>query len=88
MDIHKIHNFTFAQDAGRATYLLGNTRDAFNTVWHVPSIKEKLTGKQWVELIATKLNVEQKARVLPDWMIGILGIFVPVIRELKEMTYQ
>lgn len=88
VDINKIHNFTLAADAGRATGLLGNTPDAYNQVWNVPSVKEKLTGKQWVELIANQINVEPKARVLPVWMMGIVGLFVPVIREFKEMTYQ
>jgi nucleoside-diphosphate-sugar epimerase len=88
VDNTKVHNFTFAPDAGKATALLGNTPDAYNQVWHVPSIKEKLTGKQWVELIAGQLNVEPKARVLPLWMMGLAGIFIPVIREFKEMAYQ
>jgi nucleoside-diphosphate-sugar epimerase len=88
IDVNKIHNFTYTVDAGKATALLGNTPDAFNQVWHVPSIKEKLNGSEWVKLVSSELEVEPKIRVLPFWMMGIVGLFVPVIKEFKEMAYQ
>lgn len=84
----KIHNFTWVPDAGKATAILGNTLDAYNQVWHLPSIKEKLTSKQWVELFANEMGVKPKFRVLPIWMMGVLGIFIPIMKELKEMAYQ
>jgi len=85
---NKIHNFTWVPDAGKATAILGNTPDAYNQVWHLPSINEKLIAKQWVELFAAEMNVKPNFRVLPIWMMGILGIFVPIMKELKEMAYQ
>ena len=84
----KIHNYTWVPDAAEAVAILGNTPDAYNQVWHLPSIKEKLTAKQWVELFAEELDAKPKYRVLPIWMMGILGIFVPIMKELKEMAYQ
>lgn len=84
----KIHNFTWVPDAAEAVAILGNTPDAYNQVWHLPSIKEKLTAKEWVELFAMEMDTKPKYRVLPIWMMGILGIFVPIMKELKEMAYQ
>lgn len=84
----KIHNFTYTPDAGRATALLGNTPDAYNQVWHLPSVESKLTGKQWIQLIADEMGVEPKTRLMPVWMMGILGIFMPILSELKEIAYQ
>jgi nucleoside-diphosphate-sugar epimerase len=84
----KLHNFTYTPDAGIATALLGNTADAYNQVWHLPTSNEKLNGKQWIELIAKEMNVVPKYRVLPVWMMGILGIFMPAINELKDISYQ
>lgn len=85
---NKIHNFTFFADAAKATALLGNTPDAFNQVWHLPSIHEKLTGKQWIELVAKELGIQPRLQVMPVWLMGLLGLFVPIMRELKEMVYQ
>jgi len=84
----KIHNFIYWIDAAKATALLGNTPDAYGQVWHLPSIKDKLTGKQWVALVAKELNVEPKVAVLPIWMMGLVGLFIPIIKEFKEMAYQ
>jgi nucleoside-diphosphate-sugar epimerase len=59
-DIDKIHTYTFTPDTGKATALLGNTADAYNQVWHVPTTKERLTTRQWIELIANELNITPK----------------------------
>jgi nucleoside-diphosphate-sugar epimerase len=87
-DINKIHTYTFTPDAAKATAILGNTDDAYNQVWHVPTTKEKLTNLQWIQLIANELKVEAKIQTLPVWMIHILGLFIPVMKEFPEMLYQ
>jgi nucleoside-diphosphate-sugar epimerase len=84
----RIHNFIYYVDAGKATAMLGNTPDAYNQVWHLPSLKEKLTGKQWAELFAKQMNVKGGISVLPSWMMPLVGLFVPIMKELKEMVYQ
>ncbi len=87
-NINKIHTYTFTPDAAKATALLGNTADAFNQVWHVPTTKDKLTNQQWIQLIADELKVEAKIQTIPVWMIKILGLFIPVMKEFPEMIYQ
>ncbi len=87
-NINKIHTYTYTPDAARATALLGNTIDAYNQIWHVPTTKEKLTNLQWIQLIAQELKVEPKIQTVPVWMIKILGLFIPIMREFPEMMYQ
>ena len=87
-DINKIHTFTFTPDAAKATAILGNTLDAFNQVWHVPTDRSPLTVKHWIELFAKEMQVEPKVTVLPIWLLSILGLFMPIMREFKEMSYQ
>jgi nucleoside-diphosphate-sugar epimerase len=87
-DLDKIHTYTFTPDAGRATALLGNTPDAYNQVWHVPTTKDKLTNRQWIELIASEMNVKAGIQKVPVWMVKVLGLFVPIMREFPEMMYQ
>lgn len=84
----KIHNFTFVLDAAKGTAILGNTPDAFNQVWHLPTDATKLTGRQWIELLATELNTKPRYSILSETMLGLLGIFMPVLKEVKEMAYQ
>ena len=87
-DVNKIHTYTYTPDAAKATAILGNTTDAYNQVWHVPTTKEKLTNLQWIELIANELHQEPKIQPVPKWMIHLLGIFIPIMREFPEMLYQ
>lgn len=87
-DAGKLHSFTFVDDAAKGTALLGNTPDAYGQVWHLPTHKNTLTGQQWVELFANELNVKPKLMMIPVWMLGLMGLFVPILKELKEMVYQ
>ena len=84
----KIHNFTFTADAAKGTAILGNTPDAFNQVWHLPTDATRLTGRQWIELLAGELNAKPRYSILSETMLGLLGIFMPVLKEIKEMVYQ
>ncbi|MNE54227.1 hypothetical protein D3C80_1489910 [compost metagenome] len=87
-DASKLHSFTFVDDAAKGTAMLGNAPDAYGQVWHLPTNRNVLTGKQWVELVANELKVKPKLMVMPAWMLGIVGVFVPVLKEFKEMIYQ
>jgi nucleoside-diphosphate-sugar epimerase len=84
----KIHTFTYTPDAAKATAILGNTPDAYNQVWHVPTDPAKLTGSQWVELFAKEMNVPNKFSTMPVWAIKLLGLFIPFMKEMGEMMYQ
>lgn len=88
LDVDKKHSFIFTPDAGKATAILGNTESAYNQVWHLPTDKNILTGKEFIELTAKAFGVEPKYTVLKKWMIKMVGIFVPVVKESVEMLYQ
>jgi nucleoside-diphosphate-sugar epimerase len=87
-NINTIHTYTYTPDAAKATAILGNTDDVWNQVWHVPTTKEKITVKGWIDLIAKELGVEPQIQHIPVWMIHFIGIFVPIMREFPEMIYQ
>jgi nucleoside-diphosphate-sugar epimerase len=88
VDKNKKHSFTFTPDAAKATALLGNTDDAYNTVWHLPTDKNILTGSEFIALFAQEMNTRNRIFVLPVWMIKLIGIFMPVMKEFPEMMYQ
>jgi len=88
MNANKIHSFTFTPDAAKATALLGNTDDAYNQVWHLPTDQTKLTGKEFISLFAKEMQVPDKYSVLSMFMLKLAGIFVPLLREMPEMMYQ
>ena len=82
------HSVTYTPDAGKATALLGNTEDAYNQIWHLPTASNPLTGRQWIETIATAMNVKPKSQVATKFIVRIMGLFIPIMREMPEMLYQ
>lgn len=83
-----IHSFIYSKDIGKGVSLLGNTRDAYNQVWHLPATDQKLTNRQWIELMMREMNKQKKISTMPDWMISALGLFVPILIELQDVGYQ
>lgn len=83
-----IHSFTNINDIGKSVALLGNTKDAFNQVWHLPTTDEKLLTRNWIEIFMNEMNMKKNIQSIPVWAIGPLGIFIPILKELKEMAYQ
>ena len=83
-----IHSFTYTPEAATALALLGNTPDAYNQTWHLPTSSEKWTGKDFINHIAEAFQVKPRYFVLSKTMIGIMSLFSPMMKELKEMQYQ
>jgi nucleoside-diphosphate-sugar epimerase len=88
INVNKKHSFTFTPDAAKATAILGNTNDAYNQVWHLPTDKNTLTGKEMAALFMKEMNVKKSISVMPMWLIKIVGLFVPFMKEMPEMMYQ
>lgn len=82
------HSFTYTPDAGKATALLGNTAEAYDQVWHLPTDPNILTGREWVRLFARELGVQPRIQLATKFVLRIMGLFIPIIRESYEMLYQ
>ena len=87
-DATRIHSFTYTPDAAKALAMLGNTPDAYNQTWHLPTSSEKWTGVDFIKRVAEAMHTEPRYFTLSKTMIAITGIFSPIVRELKEMQYQ
>ncbi|MBX2998014.1 MAG: NAD-dependent epimerase/dehydratase family protein [Caldilineaceae bacterium] len=83
-----VHTFTYTPDAGRAVAILGQSDKAYGQTWHLPTTKEPLSGEGFVRLACELAGRPFKIQVAPRWMLRLMGIFVPVLRETQEMLYQ
>jgi len=86
--LDKIHSFIYTPDAAKATALLGNTDEAFNQTWHLPTDSTPYTGMDWVTMAAEITGSKPKAATMSAGMMKFLGIFIPVLKEITEMNYQ
>jgi nucleoside-diphosphate-sugar epimerase len=83
-----VHSIGYTPDLAKGTAILGNTPDAYNQIWNLPTDPQKITGEGWINLFATELNASNKYQILGGWAIKALGIFIPPVGELYEMRYQ
>ena len=88
IDVNKKRSFTYTPDAGKGTAILGNTESAYNQIWHLPTNKNVLTGKEFIELAAKAMGVKPDYTVVKKWMVQMLGMFNKVVKESVEMLYQ
>jgi nucleoside-diphosphate-sugar epimerase len=84
----KVHSFTYTKDIGKGAAILGNDEKANGKVWHLPTAANPWTGQQIVDFVAKEMG--QKSKIMPagGFLLTILGIFIPILREFKEMMYQ
>jgi nucleoside-diphosphate-sugar epimerase len=83
-----VHTFTFTPDAGQAIAVLARSTAAFGQTWHLPTSKKPLTGTDFVRLACDLAGQPFKLQVAPRWMLKLMGMFMPVLRENDEMLYQ
>lgn len=81
------HTFTYIDDFAKAVVTLGTRDDALGKVWHTPNAPAP-TSRQMLELIYEEAGQTPNYRSAPGLLLSIMGLFNPVIRELKEMLYQ
>ena len=86
-DYHK-HTFIYTPDASKATAILGNTPEAYDQVWHLPSDSNVITGKEMINMSANAFDVKPNYMTLSKWMVKMYGLFDKSVKESIEMLYQ
>lgn len=83
-----LHTFIYVDDFAHGLVTLGERPEAGGKIWHLPC-PPPLTQRAMLELIFRLAGQgEPKAQVLPGFMLKILAVFIPIMRELAEMNYQ
>jgi hypothetical protein len=72
----------------KGTAILGNDSTAYNQIWNLPVDPALLTGRKWTSLMAKEMGVKDVIQELPAWAIKLLGLFIPILKEMPEMLYQ
>lgn len=86
--VDKKHSFTYTPDAAKAMAILGNDDKSYGQVWHLPTAKNPMTGKEWIEAFATEMNAGPGYMVIGKTMIKFMGLFSSIMKEFSEMLYQ
>ncbi len=81
------HTQTYISDIGQGLVILGEREEALGQAWHLPS-PETVTTRQFIEMVFEETGYPPKIQVLPKFMLKILSLFNPMMRELEEMLYE
>jgi len=85
---HVVHSMGYVPELAKGTAMLGNTPEAYQQIWNLPTDSKKITGEGWIDIFAEEMGVKKSYSVLPGWLVKTIGLFVPVMKELAEMNYQ
>lgn len=82
------HTYIYIKDFAKGLAVLGEQPAALGQIWHIPSA-ETMTTRQLLDMVAEGAGSQPlKYRRAGKRMVGFLGLFNPMMRELKEMMYQ
>jgi nucleoside-diphosphate-sugar epimerase len=81
------HTYTYIKDFAKALVKLSENDKALGQIWHVPNAST-ITTRQLVELVEKEIGQSIKIRAAGRLMVTLLGLFNPMIKEVKEMMYE
>ncbi len=87
-DIDQPHSWTAPIDVARTIVTAAADPRGWGRAWHVPSNPPRSQREAVADLAAAAGVPAVKASTVPGVLLWGLGLFQPVIRELKETDYQ
>lgn len=81
------HTFSFIDDYAKAVVSLTEHDDAFGQVWHIPAA-EPITQREFLKIAFEEANKSPKISSLSGKMYNFVALFIPVLKEIKELSYQ
>jgi len=81
------HTFSFTEDYAKAVVSLTKHNEAFGQVWHIPAA-EPITQREFLKIAFEEANKSPKISALSGKMYNLVALFIPVLKEIKELSYQ
>jgi nucleoside-diphosphate-sugar epimerase len=81
------HSFSFVNDYAKAVINLVGSEDVFGQIWHIPTA-EPITQREFLEIALEIANKTPKITSLSNFMLNMVALFNPIVKEIKELSYQ
>jgi nucleoside-diphosphate-sugar epimerase len=81
------HSWAYLPDLGKAFVKVAEARKTLGTVDSLHFAGHFATGNQLVEIVRDALPMPVKVKPMPWGLMRMMGIFVPVVREVLKMRY-
>lgn len=80
------HEFVFVPDTGAVIAGLLQRDSSFGRRWNFAG-PGTITGRDFVSLVYRELSRPVRLRAASEWLVRLLGLFNPMMRELAELHY-
>ena len=81
------HDFAYVPDIARAVVtLLDAPDDAYGEVWNMPCAPTR-TPREILRLGAEALGVKLRITAVPLWLLSVLGLVSPMMREVADVSF-
>lgn len=84
--IDTLHEFIFVPDLAATVFALAEKEEAFGEAWNVAGAG-LITTRRFADLVFEARGRRGKLRVANKFILRVLGIFDPFLREVQEMHY-
>jgi len=84
----KQHTFTYTEDMAATLVAIGADERAWGRAWHVPSALTCTQREAYARMAAYAGMPAPKVSTVPALALKAMGLFVPAVRELREVAYQ
>jgi len=81
------HSLSYLPDLARAMIILGDRDDAAGRAWHLP-VTDPLTVREFLDHMYAAVGTPAKVQLAGPAMVKVLGLFVPMMREVGVVLYQ
>lgn len=78
--------FIYTPDGAKALVALALQTHTYNEHWNIPG-HSTITGNEIINIANSFVGQSKKPLEIKKWMIAMLGIINPFMREVKEMMY-
>ncbi len=81
------HHFSYMPDVARTLVAIATEERAWGHAWHVPNAPA-VSQLDTVQALASAAGTSVKVGAIPAAALKVLGMFSPMMRELRETSYQ
>ena len=85
---HTKHNYIYVPDAAKALCILANDDSAYGQTWHLPTAPASFSTADLLGKAAKICDQKPGVQVISKLGTKVLKLFIPILREVEEMTYQ
>lgn len=85
---HQPHSFTDVRDMGRALAAVAQAPHTWGRVWHAPTNAPRTQAEAIADVCRAAGRPPVPVRPWPAALLTVGGVFVPLLREMRETVYQ